>query len=207
MQNLKVFCADIGSIAKNKFGWAGISIPNEEPSVTGSDINKFVEVISSALVSDRRASVGFECPLFVPIPKDPKHLTSARNGEGNRAWFAGAGCGALAIGLTETTWILQEIKTRISEDIPIFFEWSEFESKEKGLHIWEAFVTAEAKGNSHRHDAEIALEAFNRAMPNPDGENAINENSVFSLISASAIRAGWKLSPSSLAKPCLVIRA
>lgn len=65
----------------------------------------------------------------------------------------------------------------------------------------------EAKGNSHRHDAEIALEAFNRAMPNPDGENAINENSVFSLISASAIRAGWKLSPSSLAKPCLVIRA
>lgn len=43
------------------------------------------------------------------MSKNPVELTSSRQGEGSRAWSAGAGCGALATGLTETLWVLEYI--------------------------------------------------------------------------------------------------
>jgi hypothetical protein len=105
-----VACADIGSISAGRFGFA-ISY-SEGHSESGDDIRTFVEQLGRLMDGKHQIALGFECPLFVPLPRDPNKLTSARSGEGSRPWSAGAGCGALATGLTEVAWILRELKAR-----------------------------------------------------------------------------------------------
>src|SRR5215217_6248450 len=92
-----IFCADIGSIAVGKFDWAGI-LRGSEPQelVSGSEIAQLAETVADKLNSGVPVALGFECPLSVPISKDPARLTSARNGEGRRAWSASGGSGALS---------------------------------------------------------------------------------------------------------------
>ena len=127
---------------------------------TGTDIVRFVEGISKDISDGKRVSLGFECPLFVPISEAPVGLTSARKGEGDRAWSAGAGCGALAVGLTETVWVFEQLKKLSSREIVPTFNWDIFVSGQGNLFIWEAFVTKQAKGLSHQGDAEVAATTF-----------------------------------------------
>src|SRR5258708_25174372 len=99
---LTIACADIGSIRKGRFGWALRDYPEDLAARDDdNDIAVFVREISQRLRDGRPVALGFECPLFVPLPEDPVELTRARKGEGNRAWCARAGAGALATGLTE----------------------------------------------------------------------------------------------------------
>src|SRR5271167_3182425 len=97
------------------FGWARLAV-DASGSVcsSGREIQSFADNIAADINAGHRVALGFECPLFVPVPDDPKHLTSARPGEGNRAWSAGAGAGSLATGLTETVWILDRVRRRLS---------------------------------------------------------------------------------------------
>lgn len=100
--NLSVGCADIGSVLKGNFGWAIRDYPaplQEVPSE--ASIIDFADALAQRLQRGRRVALGFECPLFVPLRSDPAELTRARSGEGNRAWSAGAGAGALVTGLTD----------------------------------------------------------------------------------------------------------
>jgi len=90
--HLSIFCADIGSVPKGNFGWYG-ETPAEK---SGNDPEGLVRAISTELTKGHHVSLGFECPLFVPLTWDQMSLTSARKGEGSRPWNAGAGCGALA---------------------------------------------------------------------------------------------------------------
>lgn len=78
---LSVFCVDIGSIPKGNFGWYGVT---PEPR-SGQDPEGLVREISSELSLGHHVSLGFECPLFVPLPQDPIGLTSKRKGEGRGA--------------------------------------------------------------------------------------------------------------------------
>ncbi len=111
-------------------------------------------------------AMGFECPLLVPIPDDPARLTSARNGEGKRAWSAGAGAGALATGLTETVWNLCNLRNKVSSNIPAFLDWSGFREVKNGLFLWEAFVSGRAHGEDDVADAEKAVRCFAAVFPN-----------------------------------------
>jgi len=104
MSPLTTVCADIGSAAKGNFGWwssAGES--GDRPSGLVAHV--------AALLNDREpVALGFECPLFVPLAASEMQLTSARPGEGSRAWSAGAGCGALATGLVQVVWVLEQVR-------------------------------------------------------------------------------------------------
>ena len=92
INNLSVFCADIGSIKAKKFGWAAV-LASEE-SISGSSIEELAARIADEISSNRKVAIGFECPLFVPVRSDAVRVNAA--GEGNRSWSAGAGTGALA---------------------------------------------------------------------------------------------------------------
>ena len=93
-----VFCADIGSVAKGRFGWA-FAPDRSGVAVEHDDIEELVTTVVRQLLDSKKVALGFECPLFVPIPSDPLQLTSARVGEGAYPWSAGAGASALATGL------------------------------------------------------------------------------------------------------------
>jgi hypothetical protein len=204
-----VFCADIGSVQKGRFGWAARDANGDVPE-SGADIQEFVRRIVAHLESGRPAAVGFECPLFVPLREDPARLTAGRKGDGGRPWSAGAGTGALATGLAEVSWILQEVRRKLEREVEAHLTWSTFVA-EGGLLLWEAFVTGGGKplseSNAHAADAMAAVEAFVDALPNPTTMNAVEETDVISLVGMSLLRTGWTQDLGTLGTPCLVIKA
>lgn len=201
-----VWVADVGSIKNKKFGWCRAT-SSKDPTITGTDIVQFVDGIAKDISEGKRIALGFECPLFVPITDNPIGLTSSRIGEGDRAWSAGAGCGALAVGLTETVWVFEQLrKLSINEIIPTF-DWDGFMSGEGNLFIWEAFVTKEAKGLSHHGDAEVAAKTFLDKYPDITGSNSVRANNPFSLAGAALLRAGITTDLNFILTPVVVIRS
>jgi hypothetical protein len=204
MNNLAIFCADVGSIKNGNFGWAATLPGNIE--LTGTDIGEFASEIAKQVKRGSKVAIGYECPLFVPVRKDPVLVNSSRNGEGSRSWSAGAGTGALATGLVEVIWVFNKLAELLEKKPAITFDWEEFKAKES-IFLWEAFVTSTSKGKDHADDAKIALATFMSAMPDPRTINAINETEVFSLAGAAILRTGWSDNISLLHQPCLVIKA
>ena len=204
-ENLWIFCADIGSVKAGRFGWFGAD-PDGRP-VPGHSIEELANAIAAIISRGMKVALGFECPMYVPLRDEPMQLTKARAGEGNRSWSAGAGCGALATGLVEVLWLLEKIRANTPVSATAFLDWKAFESSNGGLFLWEAFVSGKAKGSGHAHDAEIAVQTFRAALPNPELANAIYEENVFSLVGASMVRSGWSANIQHLSEPCLVIKA
>lgn len=203
MLNHAAFCADIGSIPGNKFGWAS-SIDGELKTET--HIELFAAEIAKAINSERKVSIGFECPLFVPVRDEPRFVAAARRGEGQRSWSAGAGTAALATGMVQSLWVMRRVKTILGFAPKPTFDWAEFK-RTHSVFLWEAFVTSTAKAPTHYQDAEAALRQFLASIDNLEYANAINESTVMSLIGACAIRAGWSEDIGILSRSCLVIRA
>lgn len=109
MTSMTICCADIGSVKRKEFGWAAVSGPDRKED-SGSCIVEFAEFVARELEAGAKVSLGFECPLWIPVAEEPCELTRARGGEGNRPWSAGAGSGSLATGLAEVSWILDRIR-------------------------------------------------------------------------------------------------
>ncbi|MBK7507644.1 MAG: hypothetical protein IPI16_05505 [Comamonadaceae bacterium] len=201
MKNLEIVCADIGSVASNNFGWFA------NTAVSGTTPSSLARHVASVLNEERPVALGFECPLFVPLRSDEQTLTKARPGEHNRAWSAGAGCGALATGLVQVTWALQAIKSQLRVPAQFHSSWEAFSSVGSGLFIWEAFVSGPSKRDDHVADAVCAVEAFTATMPYPPKKNAIQPDSpVHSLLGAALLRTGWSVDLALLSAPTLVIR-
>lgn len=204
---LTICCADIGSVKSGQFGWASLSTEPNAEELSGCDIQAFSDFVAERLVAGKKVALGFECPLWVPIAEDPSQLTRARDGEGNRAFSAAAGATSLATGLTEVTWILQQIR-KASRDARAFLEWGPFERVQSGLFLWEALVTGKGKTDSHESDARAAVDAFLRALPDPVSRNALTPASrTRSLIGAALLWAGWSTDVELLNRPCVVIRS
>lgn len=108
MEQLVVACADIGSMknTKSNFGW------QSSAGAEGCYGSELVAHLSGLLAVGVPVALGFECPLFVPLRADERALTNQRAGEAGKPWSAGAGCGAMATGLVQVTWILQQLKDR-----------------------------------------------------------------------------------------------
>ena len=203
MKNHWAFCADVGSIPKNNFGWAS-SMDGEWE--TGADIGVFASSIADAIRREAKVSIGFECPLFVPVRDDPKKVASARRGERQRSWSAGAGTGALTTGMVQSLWVMRRVKNILGYAPKPTFVWQEFENT-NSVFLWEAFVTSATEGITHIHDAEAALRRFLALAGSAENVSAIDESSVMSLIGVCAIRAGWSKDIELIWKPCLVVQA
>ncbi len=164
-----------------------------------------VDAIADDLASGTPVALGFECPLFVPVPEEALRLGAARVGEGNRSWSAGAGTGALATGIVQAAWILERLRNRVP-DVELHFAWNAF-ARGGGLFLWEAFVTDRAKAKTHVDDAAVAVACFLDSLPEPETRNAIDRERVLSLIGAAALWSGWTDQLEWLRAPCLVLRA
>jgi hypothetical protein len=200
--NPGIVCADIGSVTRGNFGWCGDS------GAQGNSPSSLARYVAGMLGDNRAVALGFECPLFVPLVEEETSLTCARPGEGSRAWSAGAGCGALATGLVQVAWVLQETLKHLPSPARPFFAWDEFTQTDSGLLLWEAFVSGDRKADNHIGDARLAVEAFMNAMPDPEHANAVRCTSpVYSLAGAALLRTGWSSDLSLLSKSCLVIKA
>ena len=206
-QDMTICCADIGSVAKGNFGWAGLSCGPDREESSGSDIAELAAFVARSLAAKEKVSLGLECPLWVPVADEPSELTRARTGERNRAWSAAAGSASLATGLAEVAWLLHRIR-RQARNSRAFLDWSRFQRSQSGLFIWEAFVSGGRKAGSHQADAMAAVDAFRRALPDPVRKNAVKSAApTRSLIGGALVWAGWSTDIRLLQTPSLVIRA
>ena len=208
-EGITIYCADIGSVRQHRFGWARL---DGERHHKGNDIVAFVCDIASAVTERRKVALGFECPLWVPVSTEPRNLTAGRRVDGNRPWSAGAGAAALATGVTEVAWILDELASRLKRRgtslPPVHLDWPTFAGANSGLFFWEAFVTGKAKGSGsddQATDALIACKKFATCLPNPVAKRE-PEPRVRSLIGAAILWAGWSVDLDLLHKPCMVVR-
>ena len=210
-EELTIYCADIGSVAKGRFGWARLA---GEQAHMGSCIVAFVDDIACTLAKGRKVALGFECPLWVPVPENPQYLTKGRQIDGNRPWSAGAGTAVLATGVSQVAWILEELRSRLNQrdalHPSVHLDWTEFEGRSSALFIWEAFVTGKAKasGSKDAVDARDALTAcwsFSDLLPDL-GERLEPEQRVRSLIGGAILWAGWSEDLGLLGKQCIVVR-
>lgn len=199
MDRLLIACADVGSVPNGNFGWA------DSDGFEGNKPSGLVGRTAAALAAGRPVALGFECPLFIPLPEAEDQLGKGRIGEGSRAWSAGAGCGALATGLVQATWTLAEIRKQCPHPCHAHLSWDGFEAAGCGLLVWEAFVSGASKGSGHISDARLAVEAFAKRLPRPETE--VQASNPMSLAGFALLRAGWPLGIEVMDLPCLVIKA
>ena len=210
---LAICCADIGSVRNHNFGWASVRGDRHRG---GKEIGGLVEEVVRSLAAGVKVALGFECPLWVPVPDDPTGLTAGRAVDGNKPWSAGAGAGALAAGLTETAWILREVRRGLGDkgasQPSAYLDWNEFAGAETGIFLWEAFVTGAAKAagaeeDGHTADARIACEEFAARLPDPTS-GSVDEpaHAVRSLIGAAVLWSGWSEDLDLLRTKCLVVK-
>jgi len=197
---LAVFCADIGSIKKGNFGWSLLCGGRKG---SGDSIHELVHEVVACLTAGHKVALGFECPLWVPVPQDPKGLTAGR---------------AVAAGLTETAWILREIRRRLTDEgispPSAFLDWLEFANANTGLFLWEAFVAGNAKAvdldaktDAHATDAMIACQEFVARLPNLVSKSHNKpSHPIRSLIGAAMLWSGWSKDLSLLREKCLIFK-
>lgn len=202
---MDMFCADIGSVRGNNFGWFGRLA--DGTTTEGGDIAALGTVIANRLNIGCRVALGFEAPLFVPLRLDPYEMTRCRVGETNPNWIGGPGATVLATALAQVPWILRDLKSKLHVVASATMNWDEFQSNQANLFLWEAFVSGPAKGIDHIRDAEVAVDAFTAALPNPVAANAIREETVTSLLALALLRTGWSVDANLLQQACLVIKA
>lgn len=201
-----VWVADVGSVAAGRFAWCRAE--SRDDAQSGIDMAALVTGVTEDICAGRPVALGFECPLFVPVPSGPEALCRARQGDGNRAWSSGAGCAALATGLSESAWIFSRLAQQpITILIRPTFHWRDFRDGEANLFIWEAFVSGAAKGDNHGEDARIAADSFWSAYPRIDEENAVAAENPFSIAGAALLRSGLVRDTGLLSQPCVVIKS
>jgi hypothetical protein len=213
VEDLVVYCADIGSVGKQNFGWARLDAGGGSTQV-GRDIEDLVAATAADLRNKRPVALGFESPLWVPLPADSRELGKGRPNEGSPSWSGGPGGNVFATGAAQVPWILRELRNEVINGCA-YLEWEDFYGASNcRLFLWEAFVAGKAKapkglGTSHTGDAEIGAKAFVDALPDPNRATQTWKpvGEVFSLLGAAMLLTGWSGDQSVLHEACLVVRA
>lgn len=199
---MHIACADIGSVPQGNFAWAA------SDGAEGALPSELAAHVARLLNSGESVALGFECPLFVPVPEVEGDLGKGRIGEGSRPWSAAAGSSALATGLAQVAWVLARTRSLITVPASGHLNWDEFSNAAPGsLLVWEAFVTGAAKGANHIQDAQLAVQAFKDSLPSPATASAICvQGVVHSLAGAALLSSDWSSKLALLKQECIVIR-
>ncbi len=215
-----MYAADIGSVPKGHFGWAvrRAGASRTKLGTGGKDaIVVFADAIATDLNAGAKVAVGFEAPMWVPVPGPDDHasLGTQRAVDQGRPWSASAGATVLATGLAQVTWILTRIRKRTPAATPTFFRWEDC-GRHPGpaLFLWEAMVTGAAKSavegdRAHHADAAKAVTAFLRrarqgsmlTMPRDAGSTPLN------LLGVALLHSGWATRRAVLQEPVVVVSA
>lgn len=207
MDNLSIYCADVGSVGQGNFAWAaaaGGQAPTEESC---QHIAALAEAVSSDLAAGKPVALGFECPLFVPVPESPGELGKARLNE-QSSWSAGPGATSLVTGLPQAAWVLRAIAEHTKPEV--FLDWKFFANHGSGLLVWEAFVTGAGKelaaegANRHHAEALLACATLEERLPWPEADVKCDEP--YSLAGAALLWSGLSEDLNLLRTAPLVIK-
>jgi hypothetical protein len=200
------YACDIGSIKAGSFAWARNCSPDETPTAS-VDIDDLIVSIVRDANAGMTIAIGFEAPLFMPVPDVSSDLNSGRNNESSRSMFAPAGAAVTTIAIHETAWILKRLHGFVGTRLTLTTDWrTNWRSRAAHLFMWEAFVSSTAHSDTHERDAATALQYFLNNDQDLNAVNAVTCDNPLSLIAASALWSGWFTDIQSLKSSCLVLR-
>ncbi len=194
MDNLSIYCVDVGSIAKGEFAWASAGGGKRPDRDTCKDIGVLAAAVNDDLAASKPVALGFECPLFVPVHQLPEALNTARSETEWPAWSSGPGASVLATGIPQVVWLLNEVARAQRPQPDVFLDWKFFHNNGSGLLLWEAFVTGKSKAqasgeeNENFLDAQIAAKALEDRLPYPEAD--VSTDRPFSLAGAALLWSG-----------------
>jgi hypothetical protein len=205
---LEVMCADIGSIPRGRFAWARrLPAQASEAEHDPTSIAAMASAIVTCLRAGTPVAVGFEAPLFLPVPEAPDALGKARPTDtGAPSWSSQTGACVMATGIVQAAWILRWVFERVPE-APVSLTWENFTAEGAGLLIWEAFVSSTAKGDDHEDDARIGVETFCLSLPTPGDPELAAVPRPLSLAAMLCIWAGWAVPTENLRGGGVLVRA
>lgn len=202
--SIAIYCADPGSVRNDSFGWWGGSGGNEQGGRLPSQL---ATAMAADLRSGKTVLLGFESPLSFPVPFDEQQLGSARPGESNRPWSAGAGATIATYGAVQLGWVLRALREQ-APDGTLLADWNQVMAGHAGLYLFEAFVSGHAKtkgSDSHIGDARLAVEAVReRGMP-IDQEWMKTTVPVFCVGGAALLQAGWAHDLHLMSRPLPIV--
>ncbi len=195
------YAVDAGSVPKGRFAWVG----SKDRGASSSSIDTLVAAVAADLREGRKVALGFECPLFVPIPSDCGWLGKARNGEGARAFAAAPGACATMTGVPSLAWVLRTVHEAVPE-AKATTRWADFANGDADVLVWEAFVSGNDKTDSHQGDALAALDAFEKSLSSMAAATRVTCESPLSLAGAVILWAGMSTDVGLLHDAAIVLR-
>lgn len=211
MRKVVVYVADAGSVAGGNFGWArGDATARERVSQEDTEIEAMVDAMVEDIRSGIGVALGFECPLFFPVPADAAALGKARAGEcsketGNKPFTGSAGACSAVTGVVELAWILRRIHGENPTCIGTL-DWTAFAVGHANLFLWEAFISGKEKGPTHTSDAALGVRAFLANLDSPMAATQVTAESPFSLAGAVLLWSGLTSEIQSLHRSVPVLR-
>jgi hypothetical protein len=216
---LAIYCVDCGKLGTG-FAWARQLGP---ATMSSSSPTQLVDGIVVDLKEERRVALGFEAPLFIPLPTDAEGWTRSRVGEGRYAWSVAAGREAFIASIPQVVWVLHQVRQRLGDDAPsrASFEWDAFITG-RSLFLWEAFITGPVEntrpgGEDRRPEDDMAdaVEGarlfsgsitWDGALPRLAPSHLPDGGAVYNIAAAAALRAGWIDDVAALGRACHVVR-
>jgi hypothetical protein len=208
-----IYAVDVGSTrckpgGTPNFGWARVD-PEYPNTVNGSsEIGALADAVVQDLSSGNSIALGFEAPLFIPVPELASKLCHGRTNEGSRSFAAPAGLAVTTLGIHQSAWLLRHIARRCNNNIEFRVDPEAWPPSRGGtiLFCWEAFVSDTAHGESHVRDAATAVIEFMAMELDLAAATKIVAEWPLSLIGAVALWSGLSTDITILAQPTVVIR-
>ena len=210
----RVYAVDVGTTLPQRpdgtphFAWASVD-PEVPEVIVGSSS---VELLGTWLVKDLRArrsvALGFEAPLFIPVPTAASNLCRGRYNEGSPSWSAPPGLTVASLGLHQAAWILRWIADHCGGSVDFQVAPTAWPPDPGAgmLFCWEAFVSGAVHSESHIQDAATAAEAFLLHERNLADATTVTGEHPLSLIGAAALWSGLAVSPEILRTATVVLR-
>jgi hypothetical protein len=202
-----VAAVDVGS--PSNIGWWASGADGDR---SGRDLDGVASVVAMALNEGTSVALGFEAPLYVPMPPSSEGLNKQRVGERGRPWCAGAGTGALAMGTQQAGFVFAAVARALSRHADVSFDPIRL-SEAGSLVVWEAFVSAAAKDRTaqdpHVDDARVAVAEFRARLATGVVASDIDDSPgcFLNVAAAGLLAAGLTMDVTLLRQPCVVVRA
>jgi hypothetical protein len=204
----RVYACDVGSTKSSNFGLARVA-PDRPSEVVGScSIDELLTSLKTDLCAGMSVALGFEAPLFIPVPEASGDLSRARAGEADRAFSVPAGLTVTALGMHQAAWILRALRNKPSTQTRFTLDWRHWPPPDSSqtLLCWEAFVVGAAHSKAHVQDAATAAYEFTAMENRLDEANKVQCKPTICLIGAVALWSGWTDDLNVMHVPCLVIK-
>jgi hypothetical protein len=210
----RVYAVDIGSTRcepgqQPRFAWAGVDPDAPDTTLVGSsDIEELCDHLVTDLSERRSVALGFEAPLFIPVPVAAANLCRGRTNEGSRSFAAPAGLAVTALGLHQAAWILRRIQQSCGAFVGFTVAPTAWppNSETTILFCWEAFVSQGAHSATHIGDAATAVMEFLAHEADLQAANAVTAEEPFSLIAAAAMWSRLNVDVEAIRQPVVVLR-